>query len=75
MTYNYSEETNFLFGSEITLLKRNFLMFGEKVVPAEDTKRGYLCMTAFRQLSSELKDYEMFTYKSLVQEQDRRAHV
>lgn len=77
MICNYNAETNFPSDSEMTLpkKKKNLKTFGERAVVAEDT----LCMTSgvtnLRQLSFEVKDYEMFTYKSSVQEQDGRGHV
>ena len=75
MICNYNEETSFSFGSE-TLYHREILkMFGERAVPVEDTIHVSSCMTALRRLSFELKDYEMFAYKSSVQEQDGRGYV
>lgn len=58
MTY---EETDFLFGSEMTLPKSSCHLSGEGAEPAEDTGRVASCVTALGRLSLEVNDYKMFT--------------
>lgn len=59
----------------MTLPKEILKTFGERAVVAEDTLCTASGVTDLRQLSFEVKDYEMFSYKSSVQEQDGRGHV
>lgn len=49
-------------------------MFGERAVPAKDKNSCVLLCDCLEWLSFELKDNEMFTYTSSVQEQAGRGH-